>query len=70
MANDLDSVAQVRLVLQRLQDDYTQRDPARIDALMDLMADDLEVIGTNGIQAGEGEWYLGKAGARELFLGD
>ena len=64
-------IEQVRQVLQRFQDHYTRRDPALLNTFLELLADeDLEVIGTNGIQPSEGEWYLGKDAARELFLGD
>jgi hypothetical protein len=65
------SIEQVRQVLERFQNYYTLRDPALITEFEELLADtDFEVIGTNGIQPGEGEWYLGQAAARELFLGD
>ena len=39
---------------------------------MQLFADDdgLEVIGTNGVKPGVDEWYVDKAGARELVQGD
>jgi uncharacterized damage-inducible protein DinB len=62
----------VRLVLQQFQDGYTRRDVAQLDEFMQLFADDagLEVIGTNGTQPGVDEWYLDKAGARELVKGD
>jgi hypothetical protein len=62
---------QVRQVLRRFQDYYTRRDPALLDTFLELLvADDLEVIGTNGLRPGESEWYLGKAAARALFLSD
>ena len=65
------AIEQVRQVLQTFQDYYTRRDPAQIEPFLELLADDdLEVIGTNGIRASEGEWYLGKAAARQLFVGD
>lgn len=65
-------VEQVRLVLQRFQDGYTQRDITRVDDVMRLFAADggLEVIGTNGVQPGVGEWYLDEAGVRGLVKGD
>jgi hypothetical protein len=37
---------------------------------MELFTNDTEVIGTNGIKPGEGEWYLDRASARELVQGD
>lgn len=65
-------VEQVRAVLQQFQDGYTRRDAAYLDTIMKLFADEagLEVIGTNGVQPGAGEWYLDKAGARGLVQGD
>jgi hypothetical protein len=71
MTATLSPIDQVRLVLQRFQDFYTQRNPEQLEAFFELLADeDLETIGTNGTSAGSGEWYLGKTAARELFLGD
>jgi hypothetical protein len=71
MSNALPPNEQVRYVLQRFQDYYTRRDPALLEPFQELLADEaLEVVGTNGIQPGKGEWYLGKAAAKELFLGD
>jgi hypothetical protein len=63
---------QVRLVLQRCQDGYTRRDVTYLDEFMQLFSDDaeLEVIGTNGVKPGVDEWYLDKAGVRELVKGD
>ncbi|HSD83720.1 MAG TPA: hypothetical protein VLG46_07670 [Anaerolineae bacterium] len=65
-------IERVRLTLQRFQDGYTQRDVARLDEFMQLFADGagVEVIGTNGIRPGVDEWYLDKAGTRELVQGD
>ena len=71
MPTSTQPVEQVRETLQRFQDYYTRRDPALLDTFLELLADDdLEVIGTNGSQPGKEEWYLGKAEAREIFLGD
>jgi hypothetical protein len=64
------TIEQVRAVLQRFQDGYTQRDASRVDEIMTLFADDAEVIGTNGIRPGISEWYTDRAGARGLVLGD
>lgn len=64
------TIEQIRAVLQRFQDGYTQRDVSRLDEFMTLFADDAEVIGTNGARPAEGEWYVDKAGARELVQGD
>jgi hypothetical protein len=71
MTQSLSPIEQVRAVLQRFQDFYTRRDPALLEGLLELLAaDDLEVIGTNAVQPGEGEWHLGRASARQIFLGD
>ena len=71
MTEQLSSIEQVRQVLERFQDYYTHRDPTLLEDFLELLAgDDLEVIGTNGIRPRQGEWYLGQAAARELFLGD
>lgn len=63
---------QVRAVLQKLQDGYTKRDPAELDAVMELFvaSDDLEVIGTNTAAPGQDEWCLGPEATRELIKGD
>jgi hypothetical protein len=70
MTSQQPDIEQVRSTLQRFQDGYTQRDVSRVDEFMTLFADDAEVIGTNGVRPGEGEWYLDKAGARGLVNGD
>jgi uncharacterized damage-inducible protein DinB len=66
------AVDEVRFVLQQFQAGYTRRDAAALDEVMQLFADDagLEVIGTNGARPGVDEWYLDKAGVRELVKGD
>lgn len=70
MIDQLAAIEQVRAVLQRFQDGYTRRDVSQVEAFMRLFADDAEVIGTNGLRPGIGEWYLDRAGARELVEGD
>jgi uncharacterized damage-inducible protein DinB len=65
---DTDQIGQV---VQQFQDGYTQRDVTTVDAIMQLFAEDgLEVIGTNGIKPGVDEWYVDKAGVRQLVQGD
>jgi len=63
---------QVRAVLQKLQDGYTKRDPAELDAVMELFvaSDDLEVIGTNTAAPGQDEWCRGPEATRALIKGD
>ena len=67
-----DDAERVRRVLQSLQDGYTHRDAALLDESMALFADDaeLEVIGTNALASGQGEWCLGPLAARELVKSD
>lgn len=61
---------EIRLLMQAFQDGYMRRDPAQVDRFMELFTADAEVIGTNGVRPGEGEWYLNRASARELIEGD
>jgi len=65
-------IDQVRALLQKLQDGYIKRDPAELDAVMELFvaSDDLEVIGTNTAAPGQGEWCRGPEATRELIKGD
>lgn len=62
----------IRVLLQRFQDGYTQRDAANLDAFMGLFGRDevVEVIGTNALEPGEGEWCKDKAAVRKLIAGD
>ena len=62
----------IQTLLQEFQEGYAQRDPALIDSFMDLFvhSDDLEVIGTNAVEPGEGEWCRGPVAVRDLILGD
>ena len=61
---------EIRALLQVFQDGYTRRDGTEVDSFMELFTKDAEVIGTNGIKPGEGEWYMDQASARELVQGD
>ena len=61
---------QVRKTLQFFQEYYTRRDPTLLPEFLDLMTEDLEVIGTNGVRPGEDEWYQDRNAAREVFLED
>ncbi len=63
---------QVRDLLQKFQDGYARRDPAYLDSVMDLFGPDseLEVIGTNAIFPGQGEWCKGRQAVRNLIEGD
>ena len=72
MLKDEQELAQVVLALERFQEGYTRRDPARLGAFMDLFCDDaeLEVIGTGAVAPGEGEWCLGPEAARRLVEND
>lgn len=61
---------EIHALLQAFQDGYTRRDVTQVDKFMELFTADAEVIGTNGIKPGEGEWYLDRTSARELMEGD
>jgi ketosteroid isomerase-like protein len=66
----MNSQAEIRSLLQSFQDGYTRRDVSQVDSFMELFTADAEVIGTNGVKPGEGEWYVDRASARELVDGD
>lgn len=57
-------------LLRAFQEGYTRRDVNQLDAFMELFTPDVEIIGTNGIQPGAGEWYTSRDAARELVKGD
>jgi hypothetical protein len=63
---------EVRALLQKLQDGYTKRDVTELDAFMELFfpSDELEVIGTNTVAPGQGEWCRGLEATRELIKND
>ncbi len=65
---DCGSLLQVRSVLQKFQDGYTNRDVKGLDKFMELFDDDkeLEVIGTNAVDRGHREWCLGRKATRKL----
>jgi hypothetical protein len=56
--------------LRAFQEGYTRRDVNQLDAFMELFTPDVEIIGTNGIKPGAGEWYTSRDAARELVKGD
>jgi ketosteroid isomerase-like protein len=63
---------QVRALLQKFQDGYAQRDLTELDEFMELFTpdDELEVIGTNAVTPGRGEWCWGRQATRELVASD
>ncbi len=61
---------EIRQLMQAFQDGYIHRDLDKVDSFMELFTADAEVIGTNGVKPGEGEWYMDRASARELVAGD
>lgn len=61
---------EIRSLMQKFQDGYTQRDLTQVDSFMELFTEDAEVIGTNGLKPREGEWYMDRASARALVEGD
>ena len=67
---DGNAQTEIRSLLHAFQDGYTQRDSGKLDAFMEMFTPDAEVIGTNGIQPGEGEWYTNRREARALVRED
>ena len=66
----MNSYEEIRLLLERFQDGYIRRDVSQADSFMELFTKDAEVIGTNGVKPGLDEWYMDRASARELVVGD
>ena len=66
----MNSKDEIRSLLQKFQDGYIHRDATQADQFMELFTADAEVIGTNGIKPGVDEWYMDRASARKLVVGD
>lgn len=66
----MNSNDEIRALLQAFQDGYIHRDASQVDSFLELFTADAEVIGTNGVRPGSGEWYMDRASARELVEGD
>ncbi len=66
----MNSIDEIRVLLQKFQDGYIHRDISQVDSFMELFTDDAEVIGTNGVKPGVDEWYMDRTSARELVEGD
>ena len=60
----------IHTLLQAFQEGYVHRDVNQLDAFMELFTPDVEIIGTNGITPGSGEWYTSRTTSRELVQGD
>ena len=65
-------IDEVRALLQKFQDGYSKRDITELDEFMELFVpgDDLEVIGTNTVGPGQGEWCRGQEATRALIKDD
>jgi hypothetical protein len=61
---------EIKALLTLFQEGYTHRDLQQLDSFMGLFTADVEVVGTNGVQPGEYEWYLTRDTARALVKGD
>jgi hypothetical protein len=63
---------EVRNVLQRFQDGYSQRDMAALDEFMALFVpgDDTELIGIGATAPNENEWFRGAEKIREIIESD
>lgn len=62
----------IRDLLLKFQDGYKRRDTALLDDFRNLFVNspDVEVIGTNALVPGEGEWCLGPEATCALVQGD
>jgi hypothetical protein len=72
MQTDPSTITAVRAVLQQFQDGYTQRDPQKVDAFMQLFTPDAdtEVIGTGAVSIQDGEWCIGSTMISDLVESD
>ncbi|NCF64608.1 MAG: GNAT family N-acetyltransferase [Chloroflexi bacterium] len=63
---------EVLVLVRKFQEGYMQRDPANLEAIMELFGPEkeLEVIGTSAVTPGEGEWCKGRTAVRDLLEGD
>lgn len=68
--NSLNAEQEILSLLQTFQEGYTRRDLSILDSFMELFTPNAEVIGTNGIRPGEGEWYPDRISAKALVQGD
>ncbi len=68
----MDETEAVRGQLQRFQDGYTLRDPARLDDFMQLFvqSEEIELIGVGAVKRGGNEWFQGLSQIREIIEGD
>jgi hypothetical protein len=66
----MNSNDEIQSLLRTFQDGYTRRDLTQVDNFMELFTADAEIIGTNGVRPGNGEWYMDRVSARELVEGD
>lgn len=67
-----DTTAEVRQVLERFQEGYTQRDVAQLDAFMQLFVagDESELIGIGAYARNQNEWFQGAERIREIIESD
>jgi hypothetical protein len=67
-----DATSEVRHVLQRFQDGYTDRDTSRLNEFMDLFvqSDEAELIGIGASVRGGNEWFQGPEAIREIVESD
>jgi SnoaL-like domain len=63
---------EVRAVLQKFQDGYTDRDVTQVDAFMELFvkSDEIELVGVGATKRGGNEWFQGRQAIRDIVEGD
>jgi hypothetical protein len=66
------SIAEIRQVLQRFQDGYTERNLVRLDEFMELFVpgNDAELIGIGASARNQNEWFQGAERIREIIESD
>ncbi|MBN1667243.1 MAG: nuclear transport factor 2 family protein [Anaerolineales bacterium] len=68
----MDTIEEVRQVLQHFQDGYTARDVSHLDAFMQLFvqSDEIELIGIGASARNANEWFQGLECIREIVESD
>ncbi len=62
---------QLKTILEKLQEGYSKRDVSKVKSwIQELFDEEVTVIGTNAINAGDFEWRKGHDAAIEMFQSD
>jgi len=68
----LTTLEEIRAVLQEFQDGYTHRNTSTLESFMELFSSDkdIELIGTDALEPGQGEWCLGRESIHKIVEND